>query len=268
VDTVGRPLALVTGASSGIGRELAKQFARHGFDVIVAAEDDAIADAAAELRAAGASAEAVQVDLALTEGVEELYHRATEGGRRLDAVAINAGIGVSGDFARGDDLESELRLVDLNVRSAVHLAKRVLHDMAERGTGRVLFTSSIAATMPGPYYAVYAASKAFLHSFAEGLRYELKDTDVTVTALLPGATDTDFFARADMEDTKAGQGQKDDPAEVARDGFEALMKGDDKVVAGAFKNKAATAAARILPEPIKAALQARNTKPAGERRTP
>jgi short-subunit dehydrogenase len=153
-------------------------------------------------------------------------------------------------------------VVDLNVRSAVHLAKRVLYDMAERGTGRVLFTSSIAATMPGPYYAVYAASKAFLYSFSEGLRHELKDTDVTVTALLPGATDTNFFARAGMADTKAGTGKKDDPAEVARQGFEALMKGDDTVVGGSLKNKAAALAARVLPDPVKAGLQAENAKPA------
>jgi short-subunit dehydrogenase len=262
VDAIGRPLALATGASSGIGRELAKQFGSNGFDVIVAAEDDAIIEAAAELRASGVQAEAVQVDLALPEGVEELYQRATEGGRRLDAVAINAGFGASGDFARDDDLESELRLVDLNVRSAVHLAKRVLHDMTQHGTGRVLFTSSIAGTMPGPYYAVYAASRAFLYSFAEGVRYELRDTDVTVTALLPGATDTEFFARADMEDTKAGQGKKDDPAEVAKEGFEALMRGDDKVVAGSFKNKLAAAVARVLPEPVQAGLQARNSQSA------
>jgi len=261
VDTVARPLALVTGASSGIGRELAKQFASNGFDVIVAAEDDAITEAAIELRASGVTAEPVQVDLSLAEGVEELYLRATEGGRRLDAVAINAELGTSGDFARDDDLESELRLVDLNVRSAVHLAKRVLHDMAERGTGRVLFTST-AGTVPGPHHVVYAASTAFLRSFAEALRYELRDTDVTVTALLPGATDTDFFARADMEDSKAADGKKDDPADVARDGFEALMRGDDKVVAGSFRNKAAAAAARILPEQAKAGLQGRNARPA------
>lgn len=253
-----RPVALVTGASSGIGLELAKQFAGHGYDLIVAAEDDGIGAEAEELRASGSAVEVMQTDLATYEGVEELWRRAA--GRGVDVAALNAGIGVNGRFI-DTDLESELRLIALNVTGTVHLAKRVLTQMAGRGGGKVLMTSSIAATMPGPYYAVYAASKAFVQSFAEGVRSELDGTGISVTALLPGPTDTEFFERADMEDTRAGTGPKDDPAEVARDGYEALMAGKHQVVAGSFKNKAQVAAARVMPEPVKAKAHGRLAEP-------
>src|SRR3954452_10078398 len=233
-----RSLAAVTGASSGIGFELAKQFAEHGFDLIVAAEDDAIHAAAAELAQLGASVDAVQVDLATDEGVEELYGRISRAGRPLDAVALNAGVGAGGAFATDTDLHDELRLIDLNVRSTVHLAKHVVGDMVQRDEGRILFTSSIASTMPGPFQAVYNASKSFVQSFALALRDELKDTNVTVTSLMPGPTETEFFERAGMEDTEVGAGEKDAPAEVARQGFDALMAGKERIVAGALKNKA------------------------------
>jgi uncharacterized protein len=161
----------------------------------------------------------------------------------------------------GASRAAELKLNSLNVTGAVHLAKRVLPDMLSHGGGRVLFTSSIAASAPGPFYATYAASKAFLLSFAEALRYELRDTGVTVTALMPGPTDTEFFDRAGMQDTKVATGSQDDPAEVARQGFEALMAGHDHVAAGAAKNKAQVAAGRVLPERAKAATQASQTRP-------
>ncbi|GGS71268.1 oxidoreductase [Planobispora rosea] len=258
-----RPLAVVTGASSGIGYELAGQFARNGFDLVIAAEDEDIVQAARSLEDLGATVSSVRVDLAHYDGVEEFYTRVTASGRPVDAVAINAGIGVSGDFARDTDLNAELKLLKLNVVSAVHLAKRVLPGMVERGQGRVLFTSSIAGTMPGPFHAVYAASKAFLYSFSEAIREELKDTGVTVTALLPGPTDTDFFRRADMEDTKVGSGKKDDPAEVARQGFEALMKGDDHVVAGSKKNVLQSVAGKLMPEPAQARMARPMAEPGG-----
>ncbi|XVQ10474.1 SDR family NAD(P)-dependent oxidoreductase [Spirillospora sp. CA-255316] len=176
--------------------------------------------------------------------------------------AFNAGVGVSGDFARDTELADELRLMDLNVRSAVHLAKRVLRDMAARGEGRVLFTSSIAATGPGPFQATYAASKAFLYSFSEALRHELRETGVTVTALLPGPTDTDFFERAGLQDTRLGQmDDKDDPAQVARQGFEALMAGKEHVVAGSVRNKVQAGASKIAPETAKARLHGKLTEP-------
>jgi short-subunit dehydrogenase len=255
-----RPLAVVTGASSGIGLELAKQFAEHDYDLIIAAEDDELAGAARELEAMGAQVDAVQVDLATDGGVDELWARIAAG-RPVDAVALNAGIGMGGAFATQTDLEQELRIVDLNVRSTVHLAKHVLADMVERDAGRVLFTSSIASTMPGPFQAVYNASKSFVQSFGLALRNELKDTNVTITLLMPGPTETEFFERADMLDTKLGAGEKDDPADVARDGFEALMNGDERVVSHSLQTKAQGVGSRFMPDSVKAELHRKMAEP-------
>jgi uncharacterized protein len=248
--------AIVTGASSGIGLELAKQFATHGFDVLLCADRN-LTDAVQQLSGTGAQIYPVQADLATSAGVEQLLAAA---GRPVDVVAINAGIGNGGRFV-DIPLEDEIQLIGTNVTSAVHIAKRVLPQMLARGSGRLLFTASIAATMPGPYYATYAASKSFVLSFAEALRHELSDTGVTVTALLPGPTDTDFFERADMQDTPVGEGPKDDPAEVAADAFQALMDGKDSVVAGSLKNKAQVLAGTVLPQTAKAAVHAKQTKP-------
>jgi len=249
------PLAVVTGASSGIGYELAKQFAEHDFDLVVAAEDDAILEVGAEL-----DAEAVQVDLATEAGVEELYRRI--GSRPVDALALNAGIGMGGAFATDTDLRQELQIVDLNVRSTVHLAKLVLRDMVARDEGRILFTSSIASTMPGSFQAVYNASKSFVQSFALALRNELKDTGVTITSLMPGPTDTEFFERADMLDTKVGSSDgKDDPADVARDGFEALMAGKERVVSHSLSTKLQGRGSRLMPDSVKAAMHRRMAEP-------
>jgi uncharacterized protein len=256
-----RPLAVVTGASSGIGLELARQFAEHGYDLIIAAEDDAIDTAAREL-SNGTAVEAVKVDLATPDGVERLYARIREHGDQLEAVALNAGIGMGGDFAGGTDLDQELKLVDLNVRSTVHLAKRVVGDMARRGHGKVLFTSSIASTMPGTYQAVYNASKSFVQSFALALRAELKDTGVTITSLMPGPTDTEFFERAQMMDTKIGASDsKDDPADVARDGFEALMAGKERVVSHSLSTKAQGRLSRAMPDSVKAKMHGKMAEP-------
>src|SRR4051812_31463361 len=257
--TAQRPLAVVTGASSGIGYELAKQFAANDFDVIVAAEDARIAEVATELQGLGAAAEAVQVDLATDEGVDTLYQRLQ--GRPVDAIALNAGIGAGGAFATDTDLHDELKLIDLNVRSTVHLAKHVVADMVKRDEGRMLFTSSIASTMPGSFQAVYNASKSFVQSFALALRDELKDTGVTVTALMPGPTETEFFERADMLDTKVGAGDKDDPADVARDGFEALMSGDERVVSASLSTKLQGRGSRLIPDSVKAAMHRRMAEP-------
>jgi uncharacterized protein len=254
-----RQLALVTGASSGIGFELARQFAKHDFDLMIAAEDAGIDSAARELQSQGATVEPVQVDLATREGVDQLYQRVKALGRPVDAAAINAGIGVGGPFI-DTDLDAELRLINLNVTGVVHLSKLLLQDMVSRGEGRVLYTSSIAADLPAPFMAVYGASKAFDLSFAEALRNELKDTGVSITALQPGPTDTNFFSRAGMEDTKVAAGKKSDPADVAREGFEALMSGKDHVVAG-MKNKVQDLAAQVMPEPAKAAVHRKLTEP-------
>ncbi len=256
-----KPFAVVTGASSGIGRELAGQFAEHGFDLLIAAEDDGINTVGAEWQQQGVVVEHAQVDLADRVGVEELNDRIKAGGRPVDAVAINAGIGSGGDFARQTDLDTELTLVDLNVRSAVHLAKLVSGPMVERGCGRILFTGSIAGTMPGPFEAVYAASKAFIGSFSEALRNELSDTGVTVTVLMPGPTETNFFERADMADTKVGAGSKDSAYEVARQGFEALMAGAASVVAGSTKNKVQAAVAQVVPDKLTAQMHRSMAEP-------
>jgi uncharacterized protein len=258
--TYSSPFAVITGASSGIGLELAKVFAEHGFDVLMAAEDEGLDDAAQRVRALDVSAATIQTDLATPEGVQRLYDRIKSTGRPVDAIAINAGVGVGGPFV-DTDLDAELNLIKLNVVSTVHLAKLVLRDMVARNEGRVLFTSSIAADMPAPFEAVYGASKAFVQSFAQALRNELKDTNVTITALQPGATDTNFFRRADMEDTKVGSGKKDDPAEVARQGYEALMSGKDHIVAGSRKNKVQDTLAKFAPETTSAQLHRKQSEP-------
>lgn len=255
-----KQFAVVTGASSGIGYELAKQFAQNGFDVLVTAEDAGITQAASEIQALGAHVETVQVDLATYDGVETLYNAIKATGRPVDAVAINAGVGLGGPFVE-TDLQQELNMINLNVVSTVHLAKHMVKDMVARGQGRILFTSSIAALMPGPFEAVYAASKSFIQSFSEALRNELKDAGITVTALQPGPTDTNFFHRADMDDTKAGASKKDDAEQVAKQGFESLMAGDDHVVAGSLKTKVQAAVTNVLPSTANAAQHRQLSEP-------
>jgi short-subunit dehydrogenase len=255
------PLAVVTGASSGIGYSLAAQFVKNGFDVVIAAEDAAIRDAARSLSELGGSVTPVQVDLATHEGVEQLHRTIATTGRPVDSLALNAGVGVGGAFAE-TDLEAELNLIALNITSVVHLAKLVLPEMVARHHGRILFTSSIAASAPGPFHATYAASKSFLHALSESIRNELKDTGVTVTALMPGPTDTEFFQRAGLQDTRIGStSQKDDPDDVAEQGFDALMSGKHHVVAASLKNKAMVASSRFMPEPAKAEMQRKLTEP-------
>src|SRR3954453_11469195 len=257
-----RPLAVVTGASSGIGFELAKVFAEEGFDLLITAEDEELKAAQRDLNQLTASVECTREDLCRAEGGQRLYERIQATGRPVDAIALNAGIGAGGDFARETELRKELRLIDLNVRSTVHLCKLVARDMVARGEGRILFTSSIASTMPGSYQAVYNASKSFVQSFALALRNELKDTDVTVTSLMPGPTETEFFERADMLDTQVGATDaKADPADVARDGFEALMNGDEQVVSHSLSTKAQGRAGRFIPDSAKAELHRRMAEP-------
>ncbi|ADB30272.1 short-chain dehydrogenase/reductase SDR [Kribbella flavida DSM 17836] len=256
-----RPLALITGASSGIGLELAKQFAQHGYDLVVAAEDGGIESAAVTLRTAGSETvqvEAVRVDLATSDGVQRLY--SALGGRAVDAAALNAGVGLGGAFL-DNDLGDELKLIQLNVVSTVHLAKLLLRDMIAAESGKLLITSSIASTMPGSFQAIYNASKSFLQSFAEALQNELKDSPVTITSLMPGPTETNFFHRAGMDDTPMGRAGKDDPATVARQGFEALMAGKDRQVTTTLKTKAQELSNKILPDKLKAAAHRKMAEP-------
>lgn len=254
------PLALVTGASTGIGWALAKQFADHGYDLVIAADDEELKEAVNCLKSGGVSVLPQTLDLATPEGVEQLHDAVVATGRPVDAAALNAGVGVSGRF-HTTPLEGDLEVVDLNVRSVVHLSKLLLPAMVERGEGRLLFTSSIAALGPGPYQATYAASKAFVHLFAEALRYELKGSGVSVTSLMPGPTDTAFFDRADMRDTRIGTMPKDDPDKVARQAYEALMAGRERVVSGSLLNKIEALGVNLVPDRVKAYAQAFLAKP-------
>jgi short-subunit dehydrogenase len=243
-----RPFALVTGASSGIGRELAREFCSHDFDTLVVAEDAGIHQTAAELGTGHAVA--LQADLATREGNDAVVAALDAEPRRVSAAALNAGVVVYGPFP-DTPLEDQLRLVELNVGSVVHLAHAVLNRM-EPG-GRLLITSSIASQMPGPLYSTYAASKSFLQSFAQAIRSDVADRGITVTALMPGPTDTEIFDRAGMTGTRVDKGSKSDPADVARAGFEAMMEGKDHVVAGRLMDKVMTATAGLMPDRLKAA---------------
>jgi uncharacterized protein len=256
-----RPFAVVTGGSSGIGYHLAKTFLENGYDVLIAADNPGkLGEAQQALEALGqGSVETCEVDLATPEGVEQLYETALELGP-IDVLCCNAGHGEWGKFAEDADLEEELDLIQLNCTGVVHLTKLVLSDMTERDRGKILFTGSIAGTAPGPYQAVYHASKAFVNSFAHALRNELKDTGVDITLLMPGATDTEFFARAGMEDAKILEGKLDDPEMVAEEAFKALMSGKDQIVTGG-KNKVMTAGIKPAPEGMKAEMMRKQNEP-------
>jgi short-subunit dehydrogenase len=257
-----RPLAVVTGASSGIGRELAALCARDGFDLIVAADRAGLVDAAASLRETGVEVTPVQADLATIDGVDQLYNAI--GGRAVDALIANAGHGLGHGF-----LDQEFSLVrhviDTNITGTIYLIQRVGRDMRARGRGRILITGSIAGFIPGTYQAVYNGTKAFIDSFSFALRAELKDSGVTVTCLMPGPTDTDFFERAEMTDTRVAQGAKDDPVDVAKVGYEAMQRGDGDVVAG-WKNKIQSTLANVTPAPLLAEQHRRMAEPGGARK--
>jgi uncharacterized protein len=252
-----KPLAIVTGASSGIGCELAAICAEEGFDLLVAADRPDIHPAAERFRAAGADVTVVETDLASTRGVDALWSAAA--GRPIDALLANAGHGLGHGFL-DQDFEDARHVIDTNITGTVYLVQLVGRGMRRLGRGRILLTGSIAGFMPGTYQAVYNGTKAFIDSFAFALRAELKDTGVTVTCLMPGATDTDFFARADMLDTAVAQGKKDAPADVARVGFDAMMRGDGDVVSG-WKNKLQSAIANVTPAGVLAEQHRRMAEP-------
>ncbi len=249
--------AIVTGASSGIGLELAAICAQEGFDLLVAADRAEIQLAGDCFRRLGAAVTVLETDLATTDGVDRLW--AAAAGRPVDALLANAGHGLGRAFLDQDFREIR-HVIDTNVTGTVYLVQLVGRAMRKRGHGRILLTGSIAGFMPGTYQAVYNGTMAFVDSFAFALRAELKDTGVTVTCLMPGATETDFFERADMLDTKVGQGKKDDPADVARVGFDAMMRGDGDVVSG-WKNKLQSAIANVTPAGILAEQHRRMAEP-------
>ncbi len=260
-------LAVVTGASSGIGYNLAKVFGENGFDLVIASNDDRLNDAKRDFAQLGVQVTAVNEDLATYEGVESLWNSVQALGRPVDAVALNAGVGVGGLFAE-TDLEAEMNLIRLNVLETTHLAKRAVQHMVKQGQGRILFTASIAGQMVAPREAVYSASKAFDLSLAKSLRAELEGTGVTVTALQPGPTDTDFFHEAGMDNTQVGQeGKKEsDPYDVAKQGFQALMNGEQHVYAASLKTKAEGAVADFIPDSVKASMHEKMAKPLDEKK--
>ena len=256
-----RPLAIVTGASTGIGYELAKLAVENGHDLVIAADQPEIQQAAQDFRAMGAEVEAIEVDLSTTDGVDRLYEMVR--GRPVEVLCANAGHGLGHGFLDQDFTEAR-HVVDTNITGTIYLIHKVGRDMRSRNKGRILITGSIAGFMPGSFQAVYNGTKAFINSFAFALRNELKDTEVTVTDLMPGATETEFFERADMEDTKVGSGKKDDPAMVAEVGFKAMMNGEGDVVAG-WKNKIQTTLANVTPAGMLAQQHRKMAEPGSAR---
>ncbi len=239
-----RPLAIVTGASTGIGRELAQLAAQEGHDLVIAADQGPLEEAAAALRALGANVEAVEADLSTSFGVDKLMLAVN--GRAVDLLVANAGHGLGHGFLDKPFSEAK-HVIDTNITGTLDLLYRVATAMRQRNQGRILITGSIAGLMPGSFQAVYNGTKAFIDSFSFALRNELQDTAITVTCLMPGATDTHFFERADMLDTKVGSGDKAPAADVAKEGWEAMKKGEDHVVAG-WKNKVSALMTNVLAE--------------------
>ena len=256
-----RPLAVVTGASSGIGFELAKLCAESGFNLIIAA-DTPLDEAADALQSTGVTVEPLQVDLATQEGVDALH--ALIGGRPVDYLLANAGHGIGHAFL-DQDFDAIRHVIDTNITGTVYLAQLVVREMRARNEGRVLFTGSIAGFMPGSFSAVYNGTKAFINSFSFALRNELKDTNITVTCLMPGATDTEFFERANETDTKVGADEKDLAYDVAKDGFDAMMAGKGDVVSGLY-NKFMTAMASVTPAGLAAEQHRRMAEPGTDRK--
>jgi len=244
-------LALVTGASTGIGFELASIAGREGYDLIVVADEPLIDAAARDFKQFGTEVQSVEADLSTIDGVDRLL--AAANGRQIDLVCANAGISKGGPFL-DESVPDWRHSVDTNVTGTVYLLQKVLRDMVARNSGKVLVTGSIVGYIPGAFNAIYNATKAFIDNFTEALRNELKDADgVTLTTLMPGATETEFFARADMLDTSVGQSKKADPAKVAQDGWDALMAGKGHIVSG-LSNKLQVLASGVVPQSTLAQL--------------
>lgn len=258
-----RKYALITGATSGIGLELARLFANEGYSLIISARNETeLLNVCGELESEDVTVIPIAKDLFDREQAFALYAEVKQRGIEVDVLVNNAGQGVYGEFEK-TDIDRELRIIDLNISSLVILTKCFLVDMTARNSGKILNLASIASKSPGPWQSVYHGTKAFVLSFTEAIREELKDTEITITALMPGVTDTDFFNKADMLESKAVQDEDNmaDPARVARDGFEALMAGKDKVVSG-IKNKLQMAIGAIMPDSMVAHQVNEQQKPA------
>ena len=248
-DETNKKYALITGGTSGIGYELAKLFAKDGYNLVIAARNEnELKNTSAELeRNFGIDVVTFSKNLFDPENAFDLYNEIILKGIQIDVLVNDAGQGHYGEFV-DTDIHRELSIIQLNISSVVVLTKLFLQDMVKRGEGKILNLSSIASKIPGPFQSVYHGTKAFVQSFTEAIRNEVKDSGVIITALLPGATDTDFFNKADMEESKIVQeGKLADPAEVAKDGYDALMKGDDMIISG-FKNKVQVAMGNVLPD--------------------
>ena len=254
--------ALVTGATSGIGKEIARLLAKDQYNlVIVARNQDELNNTANELKLeSGVEVRTLAKDLFSRDAVFEVYNEVKSQGFEIDVLVNDAAQGQYGLFV-DNDLNRELDIIQLNISSVVILTKLFLKDMVARGAGKILNVASIAGKVPGPYQAVYHGTKAFVHSFSEAIRSELKDTGVTITSLLPGPTATDFFNKAEMNDSKIVQeGSMADPTDVAKDGYEALMAGTDMVVSG-FKNKVQVAMNNITPDNMVADMMKEQQEP-------
>lgn len=257
--------ALITGATSGIGYELSKLFAQDGYNlIIVARTENDLDNTAEELKKYNVEVLCVAKDLFKSEAAFELYNELKAKGIEIDVLVNNAGQGEYGEFV-DTDIDRELDIIQLNIGAVVILTKHFLRDMVARGNGKILNVTSIAGKGPGPYQSVYHATKAFAHSFTEAIRSEVKDKGITVTSLLPGATDTDFFNKADMLESKVVQEEKmADPADVAKDGFDALMSGKDMVISG-LKNKIQVAMGNIIPDSMVADKTKKQQEPVDQR---
>jgi uncharacterized protein len=256
-------LAVVTGASTGIGYELARRCAQEGFDLLIAADEPQIGDAAQTFRSLGVAVDVLQGNLGSLEGVDAVYTALN--GRAVDVLIANAGRGLGGAFL-DQNFDDIRHVVDTNVTGTIYLLHRIGRLMRRGGRGRILIVGSIAGFSPGTYTAVYNATKAFIDSFSFALRNELKDSGVTVTCLMPGPTDTEFFERAGLMNTRLGQSKKDDPATVAEIGFEAMMRGDGDIVSG-WKNKLQSAIATVTPAGALAEIHRRQAKPGSAKRS-
>jgi uncharacterized protein len=250
-------LAVITGASTGIGKELAKIAGREGYDLIVVADEPQIDAAAGELNGLGVQVQAVEADLGTIEGNDQLL--AALGGRPIDVLVANAGRGLGQGFLV-QDVADWRRVIDTNVTGTTYLLQKVLQQMVERNEGNVLITGSIAGLIPGAWQAVYNATKAYLDSLSYALREELKDTEVNVTVLMPGPTETEFFRRADMENTPVGEAEKADPAKVAEDGWAAMTGRKPHIVSG-FMNKVQAAMSHLTPDTVLAKMHTGQAKP-------
>lgn len=252
--------ALITGATSGIGYELAKLFAKDKYNLVIVARDSsALERTAAELQSGGIQVHTIAKDLFLRESAQEIYNEVRSKGVHIDVLVNDAGQGHYGKF-EDTDLDKEIDIIQLNIISCITLTKLFLKDMLAKNEGKILNVGSIAGEAPGPYQSVYHGTKAFVNSWSAAIRNELKDSNISVTALLPGATDTDFFNKAEMQDSKILDSKLSKPEDVAKDGYEALMSGDDKIISG-MKNKVQAAMANVLPDSMASETMGKQQEP-------